>query len=126
VAFTLVFFLMGGIEEFDNNANFRLIIDALMIGALIVNLVIVNIPIRQRNLADERDIKIFERAPRIQWLAVLFTLVGWTIGLNEVYHSTHLVPSVYLYVMFMSVLIVSTLGQCLGIIMGYWRMDRDA
>jgi hypothetical protein len=118
-AFAAVFVAMGGIEEFDTNANFRLIIDGLMLGALVVNLVMVNIPIRQRNMADERDIKIFERAPRVQWLAVIFILVAWVIGLNEAYQKTDLIPAVFLYVMFMSVLIVSTLGQCLGILIGY-------
>jgi hypothetical protein len=121
VAFAAVFVVMGGIEEFDADVNFRLIIDGLMLGALVVNLVVINIPIRQRNMADERDIKIFERAPRFQWLAVIFTLVAWTIALNEVYQETGLIPAVFLYVMFMSVLIISTLGQSLGIIIGYWN-----
>jgi hypothetical protein len=59
-------------------------------------------------------------------MAVIFTLVAWVIALNEVYSSTHLIPSVFLYVVFMSVLIVSTLAQSLGILIGYWRMDRNA
>jgi hypothetical protein len=124
VAFAVVFAAMGGIEEFDRNAGFRLTIDALMLGALVVNLVVVNIPIRNRGLADERDIAIFDRAPRVQWLAVIVTLVGWTIGLTEAYHGTRLVPSVWLYVVFMSVLIMGTLAQSLGILIGYRRMAR--
>jgi hypothetical protein len=123
-AFAVVFAVMGGIEEFDRNAGLRLIIDGLMLGALAINLVVVNIPIRNRRLADERDLAIFERAPRVQWLTVIFTLVGWTIGLTEYYHGTGLVPSVWLYIVFMSVLIVSTLAQSLGIIIGYRRMER--
>jgi hypothetical protein len=74
---------------------------------------------------DERDRMILDRAPRIQWLAVVFTLVAWVIALNEAYRATELIPAVYLYVMFMSVLIVSTLAQCLGIVIGYWRADRN-
>ena len=124
VAFAAVFAAWGGITEFDRNAGFRLTIDFLMLGALVVNLVVVNIPIRNRRLADERDIAVFDRAPRVQWLAVIFTLVGWVIGLTEYYHSTRLVPSVWLYVVFMSVLIVSTLAQSLGILVGYRRMER--
>ena len=123
-AFAVVFAAMGGIEEFDRNAGFRLTIDFLMLGALVVNLIVVNIPIRNRRLADERDIAIFDRAPRIRWLAVIFTLVGWVIGLTEYYHGTRLVPSIWLYVVFMSVLIVSTLAQSLGILIGYRRMER--
>jgi len=121
VALLVVFILKGGISTFDEDAGFRLVIDGLWIGALIVNLVIVNIPLRNPKIVDERDIRIVDRAPRIQWLAVVFTLVAWVIVLNEVYQSTGLIPAVYLYVIFMSVLIVSTLAQCLGILIGYWR-----
>jgi hypothetical protein len=124
-AFIIVFFTMGGIARFDSNTNFRLIIDALAIGALVINLVVVNVPMRWRGMADERDIKIIDWAPRVQWLAVIFTLVAWTIGLTERYHATGLVPSVYLYVLFLSVLIVSTIAQSAGILLGYWRMDRN-
>jgi hypothetical protein len=124
IAFAAVFVAAGGIETFDTNQAVGLTIDFLMLGALVVNLIVINIPIRKRNLADERDVEIFERAPRFQWLAVIFTIVGWTIGLTEYYHATRLVPTVWLYVVFMSVMIVSTLGQSLGILVGYWRMDR--
>jgi hypothetical protein len=124
VAFILVFFLMGGIEKFDRDATFRIIIDVLIIGGLVANLVIVNIPLKKPGMVDERDKIILDRAPRLQWLAVVLTLVAWVIGLNEAYRETDLIPAVFLYVIFMSVLIVSTLAQCLGIITGYRRMDK--
>jgi hypothetical protein len=126
IAFVLVFFLLGGIQTFDEDANFRLIIDALMLGSLIINLVLFNLPLRHYGMVDERDRLIAGRAPHVQWLAVIFTLMAWTIALNEVYQETGLIPAVFLYVVFMSVLIVSTLGQSLGILIGYWRMNRDA
>jgi hypothetical protein len=77
-------------------------------------------------MVDERDRLIVDRAPRIQWLSVVFTMVAWTIALTEIYHQTGLIPSIFLYVIFMSILIVSTLGQSLGIIIGYWRMNKNA
>jgi hypothetical protein len=126
VAFILVFFLMGGIEKFDRDVTFRLIIDVLWIGGLVANLIIVNLALNKPKMVDERDKLIADRAPRIQWLAVVFTLVAWVIGLNEAYQETDLIPAVFLYVVFMSVLIVSTLAQCLGILIGYWRMNRNA
>jgi hypothetical protein len=92
---------------------------------LAANLIIVNQALRKPGMVDERDKIIVDRAPRIQWLAVVFTMVAWTIVLNEVYHETDLIPAVFLYVIFMSVLIVSTLAQSLGILIGYWRMDKD-
>ena len=121
IAFILVFFLMGGIETFDENVNFRLTIDFLMIAALVSSLVIVNLPLRKPSMVDERDRRIIEGAPRVQWLAIIFTLVAWTIGLTEHYHDTGLVPSVYLFIVFMSVLVVSSIAQSIGIIIGYWR-----
>jgi hypothetical protein len=125
-AFVLVFILMGGIETFEKSQNFRLIVDVLWIGGLVANLVIVNLVLKNPDKVDERDKLIAERAPRVQWLAVIFTLVAWVIGLNEAYQETNLIPAVFLYIIFMSVLIVSTLAQCLGIIIGYWRMNRNA
>jgi hypothetical protein len=126
IAFLLVFFLMGGINKFDSDTTFRIIIDVLIIGGLVANLIIINIPMSKPGMVDERDKIIIDRAPRVQWLAVVFTLVAWVIGLNEAYQKTNLIPAVFLYVVFMSVLIVSSLAQCLGIIIGYWRMNRNA
>jgi putative transcriptional regulator len=48
--------------------------------------------------------------------------VAWTIGLTEVYHGTGQKPTAYLFVIFLSVLVVSTLAQSAGILIGYWRM----
>ncbi len=124
-AFVLVFILKGGIETFDEDQGFRIIINVLWIGGLVANLVIVNLAPRKPGMADERDLRIVERAPRIQWLAVVFTLAVWMITLTEVYSDTGQIPSLFMYVIFMSVLIVSTLTQCLGILIGYRRMERN-
>lgn len=126
IAFVLVFILMGGIDTFDEDQGFRIIIDVLWVGGLVVNLIIVNLALRKPGMVDERDRMILDRAPRIQWIAVVFTLAAWVIALPMVYQSTDLIPAVYLYVIFMSVLIVSTLAQCLGIVIGYWRANRNA
>ena len=125
IAFTLVFILKGGIATFDEDRGFRIIIDILWVGGLIANLLIVNLALRKPGMVDERDKLVLDRAPRIQWLAVIFTLVAWMILLTEAYHDTGLVPTVFLFIIFMTVLIVSTLAQCLGIIIGYWRMDTN-
>jgi hypothetical protein len=124
VAFVLVFILMGGIESFDTDSNFRLIINVLWLGGLAANLVIMELTLRKA-MVDERDKLIRDRAFRIQWLTVVFTLVAWVIALNEVYQATGLIPAVYLYVIFMSVLIMSTLAQSLGIVIGYWRANKN-
>jgi len=125
VAFTLVFILMGGIDAFDTDQTFRLVVDLIWIGGLVANLIIMNLTLLKPGMVDERDRVILDRAPRIQWLAVVLTMVVWVITRNEVYQESGLVPAVYLYVVFISLLIVSTLAQCLGIVIGYWRMNRD-
>ncbi|MBN1176177.1 MAG: hypothetical protein JXA51_00710 [Dehalococcoidales bacterium] len=119
-AFILVFILMGGIETFNEDQGFRIIIDVLWVGGLAANLLIVNVALRKPGMADERDLRIVERAPRVQWPAVVVALAVWMIVLTEVYSETGQIPSVFMYVIFMSVLIVSTLAQCLGILIGYW------
>ena len=124
VAFALVFAFMGGIDAFEEDQSFRIIVDILLIGGLLANLVIMELTLRHPSQVDERDRLIQGRAPRVQWLAIVFTLVTWVIALTEVYHETGMVPSVYLYVIFMSVLMVSTLSNCAGILIGYWIMDR--
>ena len=92
---------------------------------MLANLAFVNLTLRNKSMVDERDRLIADRAPQIQWLAVVFTMVAWTIALPEIYHQTGLVPSIFLYIIFMSVLIAGALGQSLGIIIGYWRMNRN-
>lgn len=124
IAFVLVFVLMGGIEAFDEDQSFRIIIDVLWVGALVAHLVIMDFTLRKA-MVDERDKMIRDRAPRIQWIAVIFMLVAWVITLNEVYQATGLIPAVYLYVIFMSVLVASWLAQSLGILIGYWRANRS-
>ena len=118
------FFAGGGIETFDKDTGFRLIIDILWIGGLVANLVIMNLTTRQAGQIDERDRMIMARAPRAQWLAMIFSLAGWTIALTESYHETGLVPTAYLYLVFMTVLAFGTLAYCLGIIIGYRRAGR--
>ena len=75
-AFVLVFVLMGGIETFDSDQTFRIIINVIWIGALVTHLVLMDLTLRKPRMVDERDKMIRDRAPRIQWIAVIFTLAG--------------------------------------------------
>ena len=124
VAFILVFTLKGGIAAFETDQGFRIIIDVLWIGSLLANFIIISLSLRP-GMADERDRVILARAPQVQWLLVIITMVFWTIGLNEIYRNPGLMPTDFLYIIFMSVLIVSMLGQSIGILFGYWRMNRN-
>jgi hypothetical protein len=70
---------------------------------------------------DERDLAIMRRAPQVQLLAVMLTLAGWVIGLTEYYWEAGVMPIMWPYLMMWSALIVSTLAQSLGVLIGYWR-----
>ena len=74
---------------------------------------------------DERDLAIMRRAPLIQLWAVLLSLIAWAISLTEVYWNEGAVPTMFLYLILFSSLIVSTIAQSLGIFIGYWRMNRN-
>ena len=124
IAIIAVFILMGGVTAFDENGTFRLIMDGIWIGGLIVYLVLFYPMVKKPTRVDERDKLILDRSPRTQWLAIIFTLVAWVIGLTEGYRSQG-IPTVFMYLMFFSVLIVSSIAQCVGILLGYWSMNRN-
>jgi hypothetical protein len=124
IAIIAVFFLKGGASAFDTDQTFRLIMDGIWVGGLIVYLVLFYPILRKPNLVDERDKLIYERSPRTQWLAIMLTLVAWVIGLTERFHGQG-VPTVFLYLMFFTILCVSAIAGSIGILVGYWRMDRN-
>ena len=124
IAIVAVFILKGGATAFDADQSFRLIMDGIWVGGLIAYLLLFYPILGKPNLVDERDKLIYDRSPRIQWLAVIFTLVAWVIGLTEGFRSQG-VPTVFLYVMFFTILCVSVIAQCIGILVGYWRMNRN-
>ncbi len=122
VAIIVVFILKGGVSAFNEDQGFRLIIDGLWIGGLVVYLILFKTVLGRPGNVDERDKLILAKSPRFQWLAVIFSLVAWVIALSESYHDEGQLPVVFLYLIFMSVLIVSMIGQAIGILIGYRRM----
>ena len=125
VAIVAVFVTRGGVNAFNADVGFRLIVDGLWVGGLVVYLVLFRTIIGKPGKFDERDRLIMDRAPRVQWMAVIITLVAWTLALSEAYHDVGQVPVVFLFVIFMSSLIVSMIAQSAGILIGYRRMERD-
>jgi hypothetical protein len=125
IAIIIVFLLKGGVGTFDDDRQFRSIIDVLWIGGLVVYLILFETLRRKHGQMDERDKLIMDFSPRVQWMAVIFTLVAWVIALSEIYHEEGAVPVIFLFLIFMSVLIVSMIAQCLGILIDYWRMNRN-
>jgi di/tricarboxylate transporter len=118
-----VFLAKGDVTTFDEDLGFRLIVYSLWIGVPVAYLIVMNLtPLRKLKQIDERDRLIMSRAPRIQLLAVIFSLVVWITVLTEAYWDQGQVPVVFLTLIFISTLVISTLAQSLGILIGYWRM----
>ena len=124
IAIVTVFILEGGATAFDADQAFRLMMDGIWVGGLAMYLVLFYPILRKPKLVDERDKLIYDRSPRIQWLAVILALVAWVIGLTEGFRGQG-VPTIFLYVMFFTILCVSAIAQCIGILVGYWRMNRN-
>jgi hypothetical protein len=51
--------------------------------------------------------------------------VAWTIVLTEVFSGQGQVPVIYLTLIMISTLIISTIAQSAGILIGYWRMGSN-
>ncbi len=125
MALIAVFVAQGDITAFERDQNLRLITYAVLIGVPLIYLILVNLTLRKSTQLDERDRLIIEKSSRAQWLAVIFTLVVWTIALTEVYRDQGQVPIVFLKLIFTSTLIISTLAHSFGILVGYWEMNRN-
>jgi hypothetical protein len=95
IALIAVFIINGDVTTFDEDPGFRWIVYALWIGVPLVSLITMKLTLRKPEQVDERDKLIMERAPRIQYLAILFSLVAWIIVLTEVYRDQG-VPVIYL------------------------------
>ncbi len=124
IALIMVFILKGDVTTFDEDLGFRLIVYALWVGVPLAYLIIVNLTLRKPGQVDERDRLIMRRAPVVQLLVVIFSLVVWMIALTESYWDEGQIPVIFPYLILMSTLIVSTLAQSVGILIGYWRIGR--
>ena len=123
VAIIVVFIVKGGVSTFSEDQGFRLIIDGLWVGGLIFYGILM-LTLRKQSQVDERDRLILGRAPVVQLWAVIFSLVIWTIVLTESYWDQG-IPPIFMYLVFMSTLIVSAVAQSIGILIGYWKMGRN-
>ena len=125
IALVVVFILEGDITAFNSDETLRWITYAALIGVPLTYLILIDLTLRKPAQLDERDRLIMLRSGRVQWLAVIFSLAAWMITLTEIYREPRQVPVVFLTLIFMSILIISILAQSLGILLGYWRMNRN-
>lgn len=123
----LAVFIARGVTSFDDDLVLRGITYVLCVGGLLVYAVTLRIkrrkPGRSEVLVDERDEKIIKRATMVQLWAVLLSLFIWAIALTEAYWGEKSIPIIFAYLIAISGLIVSIIGQAIGILIGYRRMS---
>ena len=117
----VVVFITKDVYTFDEDLSFRLTVYALWIAVPLVYLITVNPILNKRDMVDERDKRILERSPKVQWLAVIFSLAAWVIILTLAFGDKGQLPVVFLTLIMISTLVISTLAQALGIFIGYQR-----
>jgi hypothetical protein len=121
IALVVVLLLEGDVNAFNSDETLRWITYAALIGVPLTYLILIDITLRKPTQLDERDRLIILKSGRVQWLAVIFTMVAWTVSLTEIYHDQGQIPIVFVSLVFFSILIISILAQSLGILIGYWR-----
>jgi len=122
-----LFITKGGASAYSEDPTMRRTLIALLMGGAVAYLLLVSPRIgmfKKKIVIDERDKVIMERAPRIQLVAMMMSLAIWSISLTEYYWTAGQLPVIFLYIILMSMLIVNVLSASLGILIGYWRMER--
>lgn len=120
-AMVVVLILEGDINAFNEDGYLRWITYAALIAAPLSYLILIDLTLKKPTEMDERDRQIILKSSRVQWLAVIISMLAWMIALSEIYRAEGRVPIVFLDLIMISVLIISTLAQTLGILIGYWR-----
>ena len=124
-AVVIVLVLQGDITAFDRDTSIRTVMYIAVIGVPLAYLILVNVSLRKPTQIDERDRRIIEKSREIQCFAIILSLAAWTIGLTEVYRNQEQIPVALLSLIFMSILIISSLAQSLGILAGYRGANRN-
>ena len=124
VLLVVLFVMRGGVETYASDPTTRILLSLLFVGLLLA-MGFIGAPWKARSGrgvdVDERDLAIMKRAPQVQLLAVMLTLAGWVIGLTEYYWEQGSIPIMWPYIMAFSTILVSTLAQALGVLIGYRR-----
>lgn len=126
LAIVVVFVTRGGVTAYSEDQGMRLIVAALFVGLLALYGIVLFLTRpgqgRVKVSMDERDTAVVRRALYVQLWAVIISLGVWAIALTEIYWDQGHIPVIFPYLIFGSALIVNTLAQAAGILIGYWRM----
>jgi len=117
----LVVLMVRGPTAFFEDTTTRLLTDGLLLGGLIVYFVLLRVTrLSGADLVmDERDVMILGKTARLQLTAVLLGLLVWAIALTEVYWEQKSVPLAFVYLIFLSSMIVNFLAMPIGVLLGY-------
>jgi len=122
----LALLITKGVTSFYDDDQMRWIFTALVVGMTVAWAVILA-PVfrgsgRAKAFRDERDEAIIRRATQVQLWAIIGSIVAWSIALTEVYWDQGEIPIVFPSLIFWTVIVVNTLAQSIGILIGYRRM----
>jgi len=119
----------GGAQVYWDDDSVRLPVTGIFIAALVLHMLILYVPMqlaRKGQGYDERDRRILASSPAFQSAAMLLTMAAWNIYLVESFRPERLIPSVYLYLIFGSMLFAQMIATDLGVLFGYWSGAGDA
>lgn len=130
-AFALAAYLLStrGVMTYWEDDPFRLRVLGIFLVGLLGSVGVTNLPlIRLEALGrlDERDRAVLARAPTAQMALGLIGLATWLVALGQKFHDAGAVPMPYLYVLFGSIILLTMIGQSVGIILGYRFGARNA
>lgn len=113
----------GGAAVYWNDDDLRLWVIGIFIATLLAHTFVLLVPNavgRESGRFDERAEGVLARAPTAQPVAIILALAAWMIVLAQRFRAEGAVPVVYLYLIFGSILLVSFIGQSVGVLLGYW------
>jgi len=117
-----------GAAEYWDNDDLRLTVVAIFIAGLATHVGLLTAMVSplwsEESELDERDRQVLATAPAVQTGLVLLTLAAWHTSLIVRFHDQGAVPTVYLYLIFGTVVLVSLIGHSAGIVVGYWMGSR--
>lgn len=118
-----------GVMTYWEDDGFRMTVLVVFLAGLLGSVGVTNLPLlRLRALGDldERDRAVLARAPIAQMALGLLGLAAWLVALGQKFHAEGAVPMVYLYILFGSIVLLTMIGQSIGIILGYHFGARNA
>lgn len=123
ITVSVVFITQGGVTRYAEDAAMRGVVVALFLAGIVAYLIMLFFTRGKpgKVTMDERDRMIMSQVPRVQFAAVMISLVVWAIALTEVYWDEGQIPVIFPYIILLATTIVNVLAICAGVLIGYRR-----